>query len=158
VLPCCDLLRGVTQALRYVPHKAIVSLFYGRPRELKSPAEARWAPNRVALAEAAVAAGASWIILPALTWGPAIILPTPAIEPMIAWADRQDNPGYDKRVGRYAKEVLQWPAWHPWPSPVEHRGVESLCQRHGFTTAYQFMGENTSALEADWSGPVIGRR
>jgi len=158
VLPCRDLLRGVGVALKYVPAQAIVSLFYGRPRELPSPAEVRWSPGRVTVAEAAIKAHASWVVLPALTWGPAIILPTSVITAMVAWADKQDRPGYDVRVGQYAKVVLNWHAWHPWPSLVEHRGVESLCGRHGFTSAYRFLGEDVSALATDWSGPVVGRR
>jgi hypothetical protein len=94
------------------------------------------------------------VVLPRLTWGPAFVVPTDVIPSMLEWCDTRTYPEYDKRVGRYVVDILHWPCWYPWPSPVEHRGTESLCG-HGHCYAYQFLGADVSALEVDWSGPVV---
>lgn len=154
VLPCLDLIPGMEKALEYVPPRTSVSLFYGAPREIPSAAERRWAPDRVRTAQRAIEERASWVVLPSLTWGPAFVVPTDVIPSMLEWCDTRTYPEYDKRVGRYVVDILHWPCWHPWPSPVEHRGTESLCD-HGHCYAYQFLGADVSALEVDWSGPVI---
>jgi hypothetical protein len=151
---CRSLRRGMEKALTYIPRYPSVSLFYGYPRKIPSQAERRWAAGRAQSAEEAIAKNASWIVLPTVTWGPAILLPTEVIDDMLVWADTRTYPEYDKRVGRYACDVLGWPCWHPWPSPVDHRGTESLCD-HGYCGAYRFLGRQRSALRVDWSGPVV---
>lgn len=146
-LVCQDLIPGLEKALDHVPGKAIVSPFVGTRR----PAPAKM-DRAVQLADDL---NATWLILGPLNWGVAIIAPTYTIKDMIRWCDKQTYPNYDKRVGQFYRRVLTWPTWHTWPNLVEHLEVPSLVGHGGGRVSRKFIGADASALDVDWSGPVL---
>lgn len=148
-LVCADLVPAMAKALDHVPvDDAIVSLYVGRRR----PA-AQAVDNAVVAARARVA---SWIVMRGLNWGVAIAAPTWIIPGMLAWCDRQTVPQYDLRIGRYARDVLRWPVWCPFPSPVDHRAdMVSLVGHPSGRVAHEFIGEDRSAFEIDWSAGAV---
>lgn len=149
-VPCVDLLAGAEQALLHVPPGVPVSLYVGRVR-----------PFRRAVDRATLQAGedASWIVMDGIYWGPAIIVPTELIDELAAW---YWSPGgrrvvnYDRRVSTFFTR-RRARCWYSWPSLVDHRDSVSLAHprvgagRH----AHLFAGADRSALDIDWSGPVI---
>lgn len=152
-LVCRDFRAGLEAALASrAPFDTIASLFVGTPHPgATGVARVR---QRVALAEAD---DCSWLVLPTLRWGLAIVLPAWIIEPMLAWEGGAAFPADDQRIGRYCRDVMDWRCWYTWPSLVDHREGPSLLGS-GFTRAFRFIGEDASALEWNWLGPVTGRR
>jgi hypothetical protein len=153
VLPCRDLIPALTAALEHVPGQVIVSPFVGRnqPRGyVRQIAEA---------VELARVRNASWIMTGALMWGVAICVPTATVAPMVTWCEQMNQwRSYDKRVGQYYKRQ-HYRTWYTWPSLVDHRDVPSLLAHvNEFhipeRVAHEFVGEDTSALGLDWSGPI----
>ena len=141
-----DLIAGLEQALAYVPDGAVASAYLGTKRPM---------PNEIiALVGQARAEGASWIVGRSLNWGPAIIAPTASIPDMLEWADRQRGVAYDKRIGLYYRDILKQATWYTWPSLVDHRQGPSICG-HGSTGRHAHETAPGSALDIDWSGPVI---
>lgn len=146
-LVCRDLIPGLEKALDHVPTKAIVSPFVGtrRPTAVRMERAAQLADEQ----------NATWLILGPLNWGVAIVVPTHTIRDMIKWCDKQTYPNYDKRVGQFYRRVLPWPTWHTWPNLVEHQDVPSLVGHGGGRVSRRFIGADASALDVDWSGPVL---
>jgi hypothetical protein len=149
---CRDLLAGVESALEFVSPVALISLFFGTPHEGSLNAGSRQAVYRQA-----VSINASWVSLPSLNWGLALVIPTLEIDAMLEWCDQQDDAGDDQRIGRYFRDIRRWRVWQTWPSLVDHREGPSM-MGHSFTKAYDFIGAEASALDLDWRGPVAGRR
>jgi hypothetical protein len=150
-LPCRDLLAGVENALAHIPPAAPVSLYYGTPHP-----DARGVAGKRIAAEKANEWNASFIILPSLHWGLALMLPTSVIADMLRFCADGEG-GDDERIGQYMRDVREERCWYTWPSLVEHGGRESLVG-HGDTTAYNFVGTDASALDLAWDGPVVGSR
>lgn len=149
-LVCRDLIAGLEKALDHVPAEAIVSPYTGTRRPMSGIVE-----NAVGEARAA---GAAWIIMRALNWGVGIIAPTSSIDDMIAWADKQSYPNYDRRVGRYYYLVTCWPVWSTWPTLIDHRDHDtapSLCGHGPGRVAHGFIGTDRSALEIDWAAGSV---
>lgn len=147
-IPCRDLVAGVEKALQYVPAGSPLCLYLGRVKPFRRVIEPA--------ATAAAAQGASWLVMKETYWGPGIVLPTDQIADVVAWGDAHPQmANYDRRVGRwYLGRSI--PVWYPWPSLVEHRDSPSLVPgRAGGRHAHSFIGRDRSALEVDWSGPVI---
>jgi hypothetical protein len=152
-LVCCDLIAAMEAALTHVPEQVIVSPFVGmnQPRGYEQ--------QIAAAVEQANEQGASWIMTGALMWGVAICVPTATIPEMVAWGDRMNRwRSYDKRVGQFYKR-RHYRTWYTWPSLVDHRDVPSLLAHvNEFhipeRVAHKFIGEDTSALGLDWSGPI----
>lgn len=146
-LVCRDLPAALEAGLDHVPEQAIVSPYVGTRRPMAAKVE-----RAVTQAQTA---GSSWIVMRGLNWGVGICAPVASIPEMLVWCDRQTYPNYDRRVGRYYLE-RRWPTWCTWPSLVDHREVPSLCGHGGGRVAHQFLGEDASALEVDFSrGAVI---
>lgn len=143
-LPCPDLIAGAERALKWVPQDVPVSLYVGRVRPFAQEIE------RVV---ARVGDAASWITMRGIYWGPAIILPTHVIDKLAAWYRTSKVQNYDRRVSTWFQRrgLL---CWYSWPSLVDHRGDESLVRGGAGRHAHRFLGEDTSALNVDWSGPV----
>jgi hypothetical protein len=153
-----DFIAGMEKALTYLPERALVSPYTGTRRPSASRVER-------AVIEARKA-GVSWIRMPSLNWGVGIIAPTDIIDRMLPWCDKQQYPNYDRRIGRYAIDVLGIPTWCTWPSLVDHRDDDSLVGHGQGRKAHQFLGEDVSALSVKWDSSyvdlspkmVVGRR
>ena len=142
---CRDLLAGVERALRYIPQDEPMCLYTGKVRPFSS--EIRQA--------VAKATGASWLTMQGIYWGVGIVLPTAHIRDLATWYR-----GKGRRVNNYDRRVSTWYAlrdatvWYPWPCLVDHRDVDSLVRGHGRGRfAHSFL--DGSALDADWTGPVV---
>lgn len=144
---CKDFIAGMEKALHYIPRDMVVSPYVGTRRPLAHRVEAA--------VRAAKRNDAAWIRMPSLNWGVAIVLPTDIIDGMLPWCDKQGYPNYDRRVGRYAIDVKKMHTICTWPSLVDHRDVPSLVGHGGGRYAHQFIGEDASALDIDWSKPSV---
>lgn len=140
-----DLCAGLERALLYTPPDAALCLYIGRVR-----------PHAGRIARAVQRAnGCSWITMRDLHWGVGIVLPTPIIEACIKTQDRAVSIAqYDRRISRWLVQQ-RIPVWYPWPSLVEHRDTMSLIGHGEGRHAHEFLGRETSVLDADWSGPVL---
>lgn len=153
VLPCRDLIAGVEHALDSVPADAPVSFYTGRARPFGQEI------NRIV--SKARNRNASWITMRGIYWGPAVCLPTVHIPDMLAWFRSTEG----ARVTNYDRRMSVWyglnraKVWYSRPSLVDHRGADSLVWNHTNGTkarrAHGFAGEDVSALDLDWSGPVV---
>lgn len=142
-LVCRDLIAGLESALDHLPEVGVVSPYIGTRRP---------AANQVEQAvKDAKDADASWVKMPSLNWGVAIILPTRIINGMIRWCNQQRYPQYDRRIGRYAIDVERLNTWCPWPSLVDHRDSDSLVGHGTGRKAHKFIGQDASALDLKWN-------
>jgi hypothetical protein len=153
-----DLIAGLEKAATFLPERCLVSPYTGTRRPVASRVERA--------VHAARAANASWIRMPSLNWGVAIMAPTDIINKMLPWCDKQTYPNYDRRIGRYAIDVLRLPTYCTWPTLVDHRDDDSLVGHGRGRKAHQFLGEDVSALSVKWDSTyvdlspktVVGRR
>lgn len=147
-LPCRDLVAGVTEALKWVPVGHPLSMYVGtlRPRSDQVAREVRKATKM----------GASFLRMEKIHWGPCIAVPTAALPELCEWYRRTEHVrGYDKRTSRWF-EGQQRECWYTWPCLVNHRGDDSLhLDFAGKRRAHSFPGEDASATDIDWSGPVF---
>jgi hypothetical protein len=146
-LPCADLIAGMEKALERVPENVLVSPYIGTRRPSKGKID------RV-VAEAA-AAKAAFIEMPSLNWGVAITAPTRIIDGMLPWCDVQQYPNYDRRIGRYAIDVMRMSTWCTFPSLLDHRTIPSLIGHGDGRVAHHFIGETVSALSVDWDAGSV---
>lgn len=146
-LVCRDFIAGMEKALDTLDDDYVVTPYVGTRRPMAHRVEAA--------VKSATLHDASWIKMPALNWGVAIILPTSIINAMLPWCDKQRYPNYDRRVGRYCIDVLKMPTMCTWPSLVDHRDDKSLVGHGTGRTAHNFIGEDRSALDVDWDGPAV---
>lgn len=154
-----DLLAGLERALSYIPAHAPLCGYIGRLRPQND--------RVLELVERARLTKASFITLRKLNWGPLIAVPTKSVIPMIELCDKLDIENYDLRLSRYW-EGLNTPVWYSFPCLVDHADGPSLVpgrngvnrKRHTAPSrvAHEFCGENISALNLKWNGPVIHGR
>lgn len=148
---CRDLVAGLEKALRTVPPDVPLGLYLGHHP-----------PHSYMVSQLAVSAGhASWIVMPAINWGVAVVIPTKLIPDLVAHGDTLSIPSYDQRIGNWCRK-RRIKAWYPWPSLVEHRDIQSLIGRKPGRRARKFVGVEVSALELDYDGgscdlPLGGR-
>jgi hypothetical protein len=158
VLPCKDLLAGLTKALEYAPADAPVCGYVGAKRPN--------APLVNAAVLSAAAQKASWITMHTLNWGPLICVPTNIIPEMIAYCDPLTTiANYDRRLSRYWELRRGVRIWYTWPPLVDHRDGPSMVEGRvntvhhssgrGCRVAHSFIGQDRSALDCDWTGPVV---
>lgn len=144
--PCADLLAGLERALDLTAwHDVVVSPYLGKGG-ITPPRFNRMAAD-------ADRAGASWVVSAKLLWGVAICLPTRLIPDMIERADRMAGVTDDMRVAGWAQR-RHIPIRYTWPSLVDHRSVESITKHRARERVAQRHHQG-SALEIDWSGPVV---
>jgi hypothetical protein len=142
-LVCRDLIAGLETALNHIPQNSLLSPYVGTRRPMSGRVER--------VVQEAIAEDAAFIQMPSLNWGVAIGAPTHIIPKMLPWCDKQQYPNYDRRIGRFAIDVMRYSTWCTWPSLVDHREVPSLVGHGGGRVAHHFVGEETSALDIDWS-------
>lgn len=156
VMICRDLVAGVERALEHVPPDVPASLYIGQRRPDRELVKAACAKARES--------SASWVVMPTLLWGPAVVLPTAAIPDMVEYCDTlKKMPHDDRRMGMYWERIS--PTWYTWPSLVDHADGPSMAQGRMGTdrskpqqlmrVAFEYVGNDASALEADWAGPVV---
>lgn len=154
-LLCRDLVDGAERAVAVVPSNPI-SFYTGKVRPNHAYVEQ--------MVKQARKARRSWIAMQGPWWGVAVLIPTQFIPEMIAWCDqRADIANYDMRMSRYFDHIgVQ--CYYSVPSLVSHRtGPEnpSLVPGRGNApsrTAFEFIGEQRSALEVDWTAaPVLAQ-
>lgn len=157
VLVCRDLVAGLERALSFIPATVPVSGYVGRVRPYRT------------LIERAVAAAAphhvSWYTMHVLAWGPLVVVPTAAIEAMLAHCDTLTHvENYDRRLSRFWTLERRSLVWCTRPSLVDHADGPSMvpgrpgtnrARQRDNRTAWDFAGEDVSALDIDWSGDVI---
>lgn len=144
-VPCADFAAGIAEALRHVPGPAVVSPYLGKGRLVPG----RW----LSLAERADAQSASWIRTQKLMWGVSIAIPTLLISDMISYADTRAAVPDDMRVAGWA-ERRGIDVWYTWPSLVNHAQVPSLT-KHRAHDRFAVRHHDGSAMDIDWSGPVV---
>jgi hypothetical protein len=142
-----DLIAGLEKAAAFLPERCLVSPYTGTRRPVASRVERA--------VNAARAANASWIRMPSLNWGVAIMAPTDIIDRMLPWCDKQTYPNYDRRIGRYAIDMLRLPTYCTWPTLVDHRDDDSLVGHGRGRKAHQFLGEDVSALSVKWDSSYV---
>jgi len=108
-----DLVPRATRILEALDHRGPVSLYLGTGR-----------PQQRRVLDAIARAKDGIVTLPWLIWGPAIVLPTKDIGPVLDYASRLSYP-YDKRLAAYYK-LRRIPCLYPHPSLVDHRDTHSL--------------------------------
>lgn len=145
-----DFYDGVSRMLRYVPPAHPVGLYYGRvrPRSQETHGYTVKAKRE----------NASFILHNGPWWGVGIVIPTEHIPHIVRWGDaNQQIPNYDRRISRwYATQDI--PCYYTVPSLIEHRTEDNPSLVPGRTgqnrRAWEFVGPR-SALEVDWTGPVV---
>lgn len=142
---CPDFAAGITEALRHVPGPAVVSPYLGNGRLVPG----RWET----LAEKANRENAVWIRTQKLMWGVSIAIPTLLISDMISYADTRAAVPDDMRVAGWA-ERRGIDVWYTWPSLVNHAQVPSLT-KHRAHDRYAIRHHTQSAMDIDWSGPIV---
>lgn len=160
VLPCRDLIAALPTILSHVAMESPLAGYVGfvRPRsDVVGPACAR-----------ADAKGACFLSCDTLNTGTMVVVPTAAIDAMVAYGDTVDPRirSYDQRMNRYWRSRGMW-TWYTWPCLVDHRDGPSLAKPssavrppvpvhpHRRRIARNFIGTENSALDIDWTGPVV---
>lgn len=146
-IPCRDLLAGVERMLAHVPPATPVSLYTGRVRPFARAVDAAAAEHD--------REPVSFLVMPELNWGVAVVLPVELIGPLFDWYPHGRVPGYDARMGQwFLRQGID--VWYSWPSLVDHRhDVESLVGHGAGRQAHTFVGEDRSALDVDWTARVL---
>lgn len=143
---CADLVAGLEAGLERVPDGSPVGLYVGSVRP--------WKARIQQLVDSAD--GASWVTMSRLLWGVGVVVPTDQIPDMVEFCDRRHHEAnYDLRLAKWFM-FRGVRTWYTWPSLVEHRDGPSLVYgRNGGRHAHRFLGADRSALNIDWSGPVV---
>ena len=145
-----DFYAGVEKMLRHVPPAHPVGLYYGRVRPRSQDTHG--------FAVRARRENASFILHNGPWWGVGIVIPTDHIRSIVKWGDEnQQIPNYDRRISRwYGMQDI--PCYYTNPSLIEHRTEDNPSLVPGRTgqnrRAWEFVGPQ-SALEVDWTGPVV---
>lgn len=143
---CRDLMPAVASALEVLNGEGVFSAYLGTGRPVVG--EVRAAIGKAAQHKS------SWVTLNQCYWGVAIGLPLNTVPDMLAWASKSNRKteGYDYRIGTYYRNY-GWRTQFTFPSLVDHRDQDTLSGN--FTSkprvAYNFLGENNSGTDIDWS-------
>lgn len=141
-----DFVAGVANAMDYVHEESASALYIGHVGRFLRPV-------RQALVGLD---NPSWIRMPGLNWGVAIVVPTYQIPEMIAYCDKlRKIKNYDLRLSQWF-ERLRKPVWYPWPQLIDHDpGPSMVAGRGGNRHTMEFIGEDKSALhDFDPSGQI----
>ena len=154
---CRDLCAGLQEALTHIPRDVPLCGYVGRVRPYRQLIDAA--------VERTAGRNVSWLTMHVLAWGPLVVVPVAAIPEMLAYCDtlkRLEN--YDLRLSRFWGLERRSLVWYTWPSLVDHADGPSMVPgRAGVDrakgarprVAHNFIGEDASALDLDWTGDVI---
>ncbi len=145
-IPCDDFLPALATALDHVSHLALVSPYLGRGSRIPL----RWGQ----MARRADDIGASWVRSLKLMWGVCLAAPVSVLPEMIEWCDRKAGMPDDMRVGRWF-ERAGLEVWYTWPSLVDHDSGTPSLTKHRAADRVAARHHQGSALDLDWSGPVV---
>ena len=145
-----DFYAGVKRMLTFVLPAHPVGLYYGRVRPRQQ--------ETYGLTVRASREKASFILHNGPWWGVGIVVPTKHTKDIVSWGDNNLHiPNYDRRISRWYNEQ-GIPCYYTVPSLIEHRTENNPSLVPGRTgqnrRAWEFVGPR-SALEVDWSGPVV---
>jgi hypothetical protein len=147
-----DFREGLVRALRYADPESPVGLYYGGKGSSNSAHVKAWLD--------AESRGASWLVRKGPIWGPGIVYPVSSIPDLNRFYKESSVQNYDRRVMRFYQSRGKL-CWYSMPSLVDHRleGNPSLVghDSRGERRARSFIGPR-SALDVDWSGPVVVSR
>lgn len=138
VLVAKDLIAALPRAISFVPPGSPISLYAGNSKAFR---------QSLPLMDRKTT---SWLILPTLVWGPALVLPTADIPAVVAHGDALPALNYDTRIGTFYDD-RHIPCWYPFPSWVEHRDEGSLIGHRPGRKALAYLGTNASCLTANLS-------
>ena len=114
-----DFYKHVSNAIKFVPTKSLISLYTGKARPLKKRITVAVSKSRYC----------SWLKSDLLFWGVGIIIPTSHIEPMLEYAETRTEQ-YDTRIGIfYQRNML--PVYYTMPSLVDHDDNLGSLLNHG---------------------------
>jgi hypothetical protein len=147
---CRDLLAGLAKACQVAGERPVSPYLgtYGSRMDLIGRAAAK-----------ASQLGAPWVEAPGPRWGVAHAHPTRLL-PKVIDLYRQINSTCDDARLNAVYGKLGIACWYTMPSLVEHDDdLPSLTKRgwsgHHRRVAFRFLGADASALDVDWSGPII---
>lgn len=144
-LACNDLLAGIERLVEHTGEHP-VSLYVSKVRPHPQQVQERFKDARNA--------GKTLLKLRGPLWGVGIVFPTQHLDDLCRWFPAQKHPNYDMRVSRWYMRRKRIDALYTIPSLVNHRPVtenpSTIPDRTGNRQAFQFIGENTSALDIDW--------
>lgn len=152
-VPCRDLIQGTERLLPDLPAGMAMSLYLGTHRNYKGPD-----PRHHAVKQAARLAdirGVARVLIPGVWWGVAVILATADIPAMLAFCENRREV-YDLRLTRWHQHTKRWVAY-PYPCLVDHADTDSIVKpgRESGRVAIRHIGPNTSALDANTTGPEL---
>ena len=139
-LPCADLIAGSLRLATARPHD-IISLYLGRVR-----------PSPRAVTKAVLQAeemNAHWITHRHLLWGVGVILPVAHLSALLSSPHHQQ---YDRWISHYANRNRMTVSY-PYPSPLDHRGDESLLAHSRIRRAHRHT--TGSLLDQPINGPAV---
>lgn len=138
-------------ALRFVPDKSPVGLYYGSKGTVRSTHASAW--------HLAETNSAAWLARKGPIWGPGIVYPVSTIPGLHEFYVGSQVENYDRRVMRFYQSIGA-DCFYSVPSLVDHRtdGNPSLIGHdRGVRAARRFIGPR-AGVEVDWSGPVVRSR
>lgn len=146
---CDDLVPALEAALDLVPDTAVVSLYFGNAQNH---------PKIVRAIQRARTEDAGWLVSTGTWWGVGIIIPTGLVDDMLGFCARRREV-YDRRLSIWCEHSPNgpYPVYYPWPSLIDHLDTDSLV-KPGLRRprkAYQFIGQDASALDWDPNKPVV---
>lgn len=142
---CRDLIPGLERILGFIDPE-VLSAYVGKPRPLPRIVSARM---RVAISRSH-----SYLRMRGPLWGVAVLFRVSGIQEMVEWMDQNPVPrAYDARLTKYFRDVKKEECWYTVPSLVDHReDLPSLLgKKIPHRRAWEFLGEEVSAFEVDWS-------
>ncbi|WP_137843847.1 hypothetical protein [Microbacterium sp. 2FI] len=117
-VPVPDLRAHLEAAIASQPHGPM-SLYLGT-----GPSGRRRLRNQAAI-RTADDATSTWIGIPEMLHGVAIVLPVADIAPMLRWAEGRREP-YDARIGKFYRHHGRPRVLYTWPSLVDHADGDTL--------------------------------
>lgn len=134
-----NLITTIENALPHIPDNTPLSLYIGRVRPFRL---------QVARITRQARGEASFITMPRINWGVAIIYPTATINDLLAHCGKRHEANYDHRASTYY-ERHRIRTWYTWPSLTDHRDEPSLVpgrtclNRH----AHQYIGDDATLFD-----------
>lgn len=150
VVACRDLLAGMAAACEVAGERPVSPYFGTYGKRMNSMDQ---------LAHRAERARAPWVESSGPRWGVAHAHPVVLLPNVIARYEQINSSCDDARLNAVYRQ-LGVSCWYTMPSLVDHDDDLPSLTKPGWTghskrVAYRFIGAEASALDVDWSGPII---